>query len=180
MAQDPKTLAARMAHAFQEAVLEWKGEAAAERIRTQLQEMVALSRGNPGAFFANPVFSADEKKKVMEAILNGQTAEPELRRFLELLVALHQLHLLPDISRAYEEGWRARRNEVRASVRTAFPLEAGDRLRLAEALGRVTGKKVLIDEKTDPTLIGGVVAQVGSVVYDASIRGFLNRLQQEF
>ncbi len=180
MAQDPRALAGWMANAFLDSVLELKGEAGAEKVRSQLQNILELSRGTPGAFFENPMFGVEEKSAVMDAVLKRHAVEPELRRFLGLLVELRLVQLLEEISRAYEEGLETGRNEVRARVRTAFPLDEEERSRLAQALGRATGKKVLIEEEADPTLIGGVVAQVGSVVYDVSIRGFLQRLQQEF
>jgi F0F1-type ATP synthase delta subunit len=44
----------------------------------------------------------------------------------------------------------------------------------------VTGKKVLLDVEVDEDLIGGVVARVGSVVYDATIQSYLSRIQEEF
>ncbi|HEX5948969.1 MAG TPA: ATP synthase F1 subunit delta, partial [Actinomycetota bacterium] len=63
-----------------------------------------------------------------------------------------------------------RRQSAVAEVRTAVPLDAGHRDRLAEALERATGRKVELKVVVDPTVVGGVVARVGDQVIDGSVR----------
>jgi F-type H+-transporting ATPase subunit delta len=64
-------------------------------------------------------------------------------------------------------------------VRSATPLADADRRRLEEGLSGITGKQVTVEVTLDPTLIGGLVAQVGGLVFDGSVRAQLEALRQE-
>jgi F-type H+-transporting ATPase subunit delta len=180
MSADREQAARRYARALQETLLDTRGEAGAAAAAEQLGALRDLSAGESGAFFANPVFGADEKNAVLQVFFRKHGVDPGIGRFLELLVSLGHVGLLPTIVLAYEEVERERRNELRAGVRSAFPLGEAEERDLAAALSAATGKKVLIETTVDPALIGGVVAEVGSVTYDASVKGYLERLQQEF
>ena len=72
------------------------------------------------------------------------------------------------------------RAEAVAEVRTAFPLDADQQARLADALGRATGKKVTVKVVIDPTVLGGIVARVGDTVIDGSVRSRLEQLRETF
>jgi F-type H+-transporting ATPase subunit delta len=121
-----------------------------------------------------------EKVQVLESVLKKEPVDPAFDRFLRVLIMMGHIELLVEISDAYTVALREQRNEVQAKLRSAFPLEEKDQARIAKALSKATGKNVQIDVAIDPALIGGVVAEVGGVVYDASIQGYLNRLQEEF
>jgi F-type H+-transporting ATPase subunit delta len=70
------------------------------------------------------------------------------------------------------------RDAVVAEVRSAIALDDQQRARLAEALGRATGKRVEVRSVVDPTVLGGIVAQVGDTVIDGSIRARLDQLRE--
>jgi F-type H+-transporting ATPase subunit delta len=180
VSKDVRTLAEHFARSFQGAVLETLGESGAETVLAQLREMTDLSHGAAEPFFSSPAFSVEEKISVLRKVFEKSRTTPALARFVELLISLKHLDLLDDITRAFEVAENERRNEVVARVRTAFPLEPAEKTRLTASLSKITGKTVLLEIEEDPGLIGGVVAQVGSVVYDASIQGYLKRLQEEF
>jgi len=65
-----------------------------------------------------------------------------------------------------------------AEVRTAFPLDASQQSRLAEALGKATNRKVTVKVIIDPTVLGGIVARVGDTVIDGSVRSRLEQLRE--
>jgi len=66
-----------------------------------------------------------------------------------------------------------------AEVRSALPLDAKQQKRLAEALGKATGKNVEVKVIVDPTVLGGIVARVGDVVIDGTVRHRLEQLKEQ-
>ena len=68
---------------------------------------------------------------------------------------------------------------VRATVTSAEPLSKADLERLGEVLGKMTRREVILDSKTDPSIIGGVVTQVGATLFDGSLRTQLERMREE-
>lgn len=142
---------------------------------------VAVTAIGPEAvvFFQNPVFDLPEKEAVLAKLAAELKLGEETRRFLSVVIAQGLLKYLPVVSQSFSTTLRARRGEVAAVVRSAFKLSAADEENIRKTLEKRTGKKVSVDVHVDPELIGGVVANVGGVVFDASIRGYLERMQEE-
>jgi F-type H+-transporting ATPase subunit delta len=69
-------------------------------------------------------------------------------------------------------------NKELAEVRSAVALTDDQKERLADALGKATGKKVEVKVVVDPSVLGGLVAQVGDTVIDGSIRARLDQLRE--
>ena len=83
------------------------------------------------------------------------------------------------IAETYRTLLDTERGRVRARVRTAVPLTEADRAALGARLGRALGgKQVVIDEVVDRNLLGGFVAEIGSLNVDGSLDGQLARLRQ--
>ena len=87
--------------------------------------------------------------------------------------------LLNDIAEMFADRVLQARRIVAAEVVTAVPLGDDQRMTLRTALGRVTGADLRVTERVDPSLIGGVVARVGSMVFDGSVTRQLERLKQQ-
>jgi F-type H+-transporting ATPase subunit delta len=118
----------------------------------------------------NPVFKLDEKRAVLEQILPRVTPTAEVRRFILLLLDRRRLVLLPAIARAYRDLADAHAGRVRARVTSAEPLSAAAVEGVRRALAQRTGKQVIVETDVDPELIGGIVARVGDLVLDGSVR----------
>jgi F-type H+-transporting ATPase subunit delta len=88
-----------------------------------------------------------------------------------------RLFALPEIIEAYLAELARRRGEASAQVVSAQPLDERQRQAVTEALKRVTGGKVAVDMKVDPSLLGGLVVKVGSRLVDSSLKTKLQRLQ---
>jgi F-type H+-transporting ATPase subunit delta len=121
----------------------------------------------------------DRRQAVIETLLGGK-ASPITIALLEFVIAAGRSRNLPQIidklvARAAEE-----RREAVAEVRTAFPLDDAHREKLAEALGKATGKHVSLKVVVDPSVLGGVVAQIGDTVIDGTIRHRLEQLRESF
>jgi F-type H+-transporting ATPase subunit delta len=118
----------------------------------------------------NPVFKISQKRAILEKLLPRVAPSRVVQTFALLLVERRRIAALPNIARAYQELTDAQLGRVRATVSSAKPLDVLTVAEIQRALERRTGKKVLMKTEVDPTLIGGVVARVGSLVLDGSLR----------
>ena len=107
----------------------------------------------------------------------GLALHPHTVNFLRLLLDKDRFAALPGVVREYRALSDAEAGRVRATVTTASELSPAMREAVNSALTQTTGKKVLLESRVDPSLLGGLVAQVGGRVYDASLRTRLERLQ---
>jgi len=127
----------------------------------------------------NPVFKPEQKRAVLQNILPRIAPTPEVQRFVLLLLDRRRIVLLPAIARAYRDLTDAQLGRVRAEVTSAQELNAATLDRVRRSLEQRTGKKVVINSTVDPELIGGVVARVGDLVLDGSVRTQLADLRDK-
>lgn len=100
-------------------------------------------------------------------------------RLLQLLAERDRLHLIDDVLVVYRERVLERQKIVNAHVRSAVVLSPDALKAIETRLGTITGKSVSIDAVVDPDLIGGVVATVGSTVFDGSVKRQLEKLRKQ-
>jgi F-type H+-transporting ATPase subunit delta len=130
--------------------------------------------------FDAPAIAPQKKRAVVDALIAASApVQPEVARLLRLLADRGRLMLLADIGEAFGERLMERRRVVSAEVVAASPLGDARKAALAEALGRVTGRTVLVAERVDPSIIGGVIARVGSVVFDGSVTRQIERMREQ-
>lgn len=127
----------------------------------------------------NPGLAVAERKGVLEAVLAKLELHAHVANFLRLLIDNQRFGALPGIVRAYDGMADDLANRVRATVTTASELSPAMAADVQAALEKATGKTVQISFETDTALIGGMVAQVGDTVYDASVRARLAEIQQK-
>ena len=101
------------------------------------------------------------------------------RVLLEALAQHYRLRLLGLVAISFRERLNVKRGVVRAKVTTAAPLAPAEVEALSARLAALTGRQVLLSAKVDPSIIGGVVTQVGSTVYDGSVISQLARMRQK-
>jgi F-type H+-transporting ATPase subunit delta len=118
----------------------------------------------------NPVFKQSQKRKIVEAVLPKVAPSQVVQSFILLLVERNRINTLPLIARAYQELTDRQLGRVRAVVTSAKPLDLVTEGEIQRALEKRTGKKVVMKSEVDPSLIGGVVARVGDLVLDGSLR----------
>jgi F-type H+-transporting ATPase subunit delta len=97
---------------------------------------------------------------------------------VQLLIERNRMSYLPDIARAYRTLADAKSGRVRGSVVSATPLDADSVRRLEQALEQLTQRNVVLEASVDPGVLGGVSAQVGSVVYDGTLRTQLDAMRR--
>jgi F-type H+-transporting ATPase subunit delta len=126
----------------------------------------------------NPAVPAKRKQAAVAELTARAEVAPVLAKLLSLIAERDRLVLLPDLVVAYRERLLDHQNVVRAEVTTAVPLGADRAEALEQRLSRVTGRTVRLAMKIDPAIIGGVVARIGSTVYDGSVTRQLQKMKE--
>jgi F-type H+-transporting ATPase subunit delta len=125
----------------------------------------------------NPLVPHDVKKAVVAELATQIGATPTTRNTLLLLVDRRRTKTLPYMASYLRVLADARKGVVRAEVTTAAPLSDAYYARLQAQLEKMTGKKVVVDRKTDPALIAGVVTRIGDRILDGSLRTRLQSIR---
>jgi len=127
----------------------------------------------------NPAIPHARKKAMFEALLSRLGGVcPEVGRLIGLMADRDRLSLIDGVAAAFQTRVNEARKIMPAEVVTVEPLDEISRSAIAGALKRATGNDVRISERLDPALVGGVVARVGSLVFDGSVTRQLERLRQ--
>jgi len=126
----------------------------------------------------SPVFTKEDKKKIAGEILSKIGADVMVKNFVNVLVDRERIDQLNGIEAAFRSRVDEIRGITRGEVISAQALEESDLTLVTEALSKMSGKKVLVTTKIDPFLIGGLVARVGDMVFDGTIRTQLNQLKE--
>jgi F-type H+-transporting ATPase subunit delta len=127
----------------------------------------------------NPVYTQKQRQQLVDVLAQRLGFSGTLVSFLRLLVDRHRLEDLSDIARSYRDLVDAQVGRVRGTVTSAQPLPPEELERVRQALAETTRNSLLLESRTDPDLLGGIVAQVGPTVWDGSVRTQLERLRKE-
>jgi F-type H+-transporting ATPase subunit delta len=127
----------------------------------------------------NPAIRKGDRRKVIDELLARIGAAPLTRNTVYLLLDGERLASLPAISRELDAMIEAKANRVSAEVVSARPLDAAQLSQITAALEKLSGKKVTVQKREDPDLLGGVVAKIGDTVYDYSLRTQLQNLRDQ-
>jgi F-type H+-transporting ATPase subunit delta len=125
----------------------------------------------------SPVFTAEEQGRALAAILEQLKIDGLTKNFLLLVAKNRRLFATPDMIRAFRAMLARHRGEVSASVTAATKLTESQVTALKQALQAALGQEVMLEERVDPGLLGGLVVKVGSRMVDTSLRTKLNSLK---
>jgi F-type H+-transporting ATPase subunit delta len=170
-------LAKRYAKALEEAAAE---SDALEVVGTELDRVATLWDQDPAmaAFFSNPGILLRDKAETLKSLSQRMALTPLVARFLDLLLSRHRIQALPAMARLYCDLMNKRLERVQAAVRTAVPLAPDLQEGLRRQLAQVLGRTVLLEPHVDPAILGGIVVQVDSTVYDGSLRTQLKQIRE--
>ena len=129
--------------------------------------------------FASPVFTAENKKAVIQELAAKLGMQPTTRRFVEHLAETGRIRYVRDMYEAFLEILAERTNRAMARLTTAAEISPADLAEIKKKLETLTGKQVDIDAQVDASLIGGARAQIGSTVYDGSIKNQLTKMRNQ-
>lgn len=173
-------LANRYARALADLVLDPKSavkpEEALDGLR-QFEETVASSTELRNILLS-PAVTPARKRAVAARLAATLGIQGTIRNFLYVVMNRRRIGLLREIRVAFEAQLDQRSGVARAEIRSARNLSPDERASIESALGRLSGKTIRGGFSTDPDLLGGVVARVGSTVYDGSVRGHLAALRR--
>lgn len=129
--------------------------------------------------FENPSVSSADRRQVIDALAGRMGLTPLVKNTLKLLSDRRRARYLGEVVEAFDALAGERAGRVRAEVVTATAMSETYYSQLQRTLEDVTGKKVTLVKRQDPSLIGGVIARVGDKVFDGSIRTRLTELKDE-
>ena len=132
-----------------------------------------------GAFLRNPGYTPAQRHAAVDVLAEALKLSPTVARFLSLLVDRQRIVDLAQIARVYGGLLDAHAGRVRATVTTAAELSDRDLKKVRDALEDMTGRTIVLDAKTDPTILGGAVTQVGATRLDGSLKTQLDRMRDE-
>lgn len=152
-----------------------------DKVRQDLADLAKAFESNAELtlLVENPAFTPDVKKKAIVAIATRMGCTPVLLSTLKLLVDRRRIGALGALSEAFTTLAERKSGRVRAEIITATPLPDAYYAQLEKTLSEVTGRQVTILKRTDPSIIGGVVARVGDTVFDGSIANRLKDIKQQ-
>lgn len=171
----------RFARPYAKAIMDAAGSAQrANEIRGELMRFETAMRNSPelGEFYANPAVDESAKVAVTQRLAGKMKASELAGKTLEVLVRFHRINDISAILAALAEYVNRELGVAVAEVRSAKHLSPQEIAQLADTLGKKVGKKVELDVKTDPELLGGFVARIGSEVWDASVIGKINKFRE--
>lgn len=127
---------------------------------------------------SNPLYPLEVRQKVMAGIADAAGADALLTLFLNLLVEKKRISVLPEVASQMRDMLDREEHISHASVTSAVELDSALLGKIQVMLEKITGNKVLLETQIDPSIIGGMVAKVGDLVLDGSIRTQLQGLKE--
>ncbi len=129
------------------------------------------------ALLLSPVFTREQKEAVVTRLAVKAKCLPITVRFLSHVVRKNRIALIREINEAFGKLADQASNRKIVQVSAARPLAAAQKTELRAKLAKVTGSKIDLAVRVDPSVIGGLEIRIGSTVYDGTIRGQLSRLR---
>lgn len=125
-----------------------------------------------------PKIPAQRKEAIVRDLLAAKI-QPEALNAALLLVERGLADLAPAIAAHFEKLYNDYRGQAVAQVTTAIPLDDDLRAQITGELRQITGKHILLDERVDPSILGGAIARVGDTLIDGSLRRRFTLLRQQ-
>jgi F-type H+-transporting ATPase subunit delta len=173
-----KTAAIRYARALLDVAV--KEQADLELIENELTQFADLFTQYPllQKVLLNPAVPVPRKRAAVADLLAQAKFTPIVSKLLALLADRDRLVLVKDLLSAYSDRLLDHRGVVRAEVTTAVALDTQRAEAIREGLATLTGRTVMLATKIDPSIIGGLVARIGSTVYDGSVTRQLEKMKE--
>jgi F-type H+-transporting ATPase subunit delta len=151
------------------------------KVLEELQDFERAYRESPELeeVFASPAVALPQKMKVLEAIGRRLGESPVTLNFLRVLLANYRMPLLEEAVQAYRKIANDRLGVMQVTISSASELSEAERESVAARFRELTGKQVELEYRIDRELLGGIEAQIGSTVYDGSVRGNLARIREQ-
>jgi F-type H+-transporting ATPase subunit delta len=143
-----------------------------------IAELYADGSAGVGDAVTNPLYPLDVRQKVMAKIAELVQADAIMTSFLNLLIEKKRADILPDIAESMQAMVDKDQNISHGSITSAIELDSALLEKIQATLEKLTGNKVILETQVDPSIIGGIIAKVGDLVLDGSIKTQLNGLKE--
>lgn len=151
-----------------------------DKIDRELGEFGTLVDGNQelAGYLADPTILPNDKRDALKAITEKMGLSETVRNFLGLLAAKARIDAFADVRREFRLMADEQAGKAIARVTSATALSPELEKSLSAILSKLTGRSVVVFAKVDPRLLGGIVAEIGGVVYDGSLKTQLRALRE--
>lgn len=152
-----------------------------EKVFADLRSLSEIFEKNPEIkeFMASPLIKPQEKIAAFEKSFSNAGLSKEAHQLLILLADKERLPIFEQVFQGFQNLLDKANGVSRGTVRSATALAAGDRQQIESIVEKAINKKVIMTYKVDTSVIGGLVAQVGSYTFDDSIDAHLRKLNEE-
>lgn len=152
-----------------------------ERIGADLRTLGKAMKESPelAPTLASPAIRRGDRRNILAGLLSAIDAHAMTANLVYLLLDGERLSSLPAISRELDSMIEAKAGRVVAEVTSAKPLDPSQLSQITAALEKLSGKQIAVVKREDPALLGGVVAKLGDIVYDGSLRSQLRNLSDQ-
>lgn len=159
---------------------------AAERtgaLQARLQELAGCAQAYRGSselqrFFGSPEIALGEKEKLFHRVWSEAVGR-EVLSLLNLVLSWDRIESLPAIAEEAQALAEQRQGILRGRVITAHPISAAETESIAQRVGRLLEKRLVLERAVDPALLGGVRVIVGSLSLDGSVQAALEELRRQ-
>jgi len=177
----PQIVASRYARALRDAVLNPAAGIEPRQALAEIRQFGAMIQESPELrnVLLSPAVTLAKKRAVVGRLSDSISLNRLIRNFIYVILDRRRAGILNEIADAFELALDEHLGIVRADVKSAAPLNERQQVDLQQELSRLSGKQVRCDFSIDPALIGGVIARIGSTVYDGSVRSQLANLREQ-
>lgn len=173
------TLSSGVAHRYATALFDLaKEEGALDTVEVHVDDLLVMLDESEDfrRLMASPVFSSDEQTAALSAVMARAGIDGLAANFMKLTAQNRRLFAAPAMLRAFKKIAQAERGEIIASVTSAEPLSDQQIDALKTVLSEKAAGTVTLETHVDPSLIGGLIVQLGSQMIDTSVKTRLQAL----
>lgn len=150
-----------------------------EKVGGELEQFAsAHEQSDLRKVLTNPAFPAAARKSILRQVMSSQQLSPLTTKFLSLLLDRDRLAYLPGIVSSYRRMLNEAQGRVEARVVSATSLDGTVVEQLRERLRGLSGKEIVLQQETDPGLLGGLLIELEGKIYDGTMRTQLEKMTQ--
>jgi len=174
-----QTIARRYASALAEVAIERQEESLVQK---EIDFWAKLIDDNQllREVFSNPTIAYDQKRKVLEELIQRTAVRETTASFLRVLLHNQRLAELKYVAERFGQVLDQHNGVIAANVPTPRPIPEDLKATLSQTLSSSAGRTVRLSFATDEKIIGGIITQIGSTIFDGSVEGQLERLAADF
>lgn len=152
-----------------------------DKVFAELRQFKALIEKDPAIkeFVLSPLIKAEDKAATLAKAISDEALTDATKNFLLVLARKNRLGIFDEITDAFQAQSDLAHGVVRGQVRSATVLAPEERGRIEDIVAKATQKQVILNYKEDPSVIGGLIAEVGTFTFDDTLSSHLRRMKED-